>query len=356
MIKVGVIGIGMMGSTHLDVYRQRSDARVVAVADPLRARREGRVKVAGNIDGQAQGGFDFASVEKFDDGMDLIRDPGVDLVDICLPTHLHAKYAIAALESGKHVLVEKPLARTSEEAEMVAAVADRAKGFSMCAMCMRFWPGWDWLKDAVSRRTFGKVKGAQFRRVTSHPGGPFYSNANLCGGAILDLHVHDTDFIQHCFGVPSGVSSRGYSLVTRAIDHVVTTYFYDDVPLVVAEGGWAMAKGFGFRMQYTVNFDRATAVFDIAAPGALVLHEEGRKPRAVRILSGMGYEHEIAYFLDCVRTGRRPRTVTLGSAATSVRIVEAELRSIATGKPVKVRAEAAAVGASSAGKRASRSR
>ena len=83
-----------------------------------------------------------------------------------------------------------------------------------------------------------------------------------CGGAILDLHIHDTDFVQHCFGKPKAVFSRGYSRPTNAIDHVLTHYLYDDVPLVTAEGGWAMTPGFGFQMQYTVNFERATAVFD----------------------------------------------------------------------------------------------
>lgn len=102
--------------------------------------------------------------------------------------------------------------------------------------------------------------GAQFRRVSNHPGGPFCSNGEACGGAILGLRIHDTDFVQYCFGEPRAVFSRGYAKDTSHIDHVVTQYLYDYIPLVVAEGGWSMQAGFGFSMQYTVNFEQATAV------------------------------------------------------------------------------------------------
>jgi len=182
MIKVGIIGIGMMGSTHLDAYSKLDGVEVVAVADPIQERREGLAKAAGNIEGQSKGGINFAPFRKYEDGMDLIADPDLDVIDICLPTPLHTRYAIAGLASGRHVLSEKPFAINSGEAVELAEAAANAKGILMCAMCMRFWPGWTWLKDRVTEKTFGRVLGAQFRRVTSHPGGPFYSDGTACGG------------------------------------------------------------------------------------------------------------------------------------------------------------------------------
>jgi len=262
--RVGIIGIGMMGSTHLDAYSKLDNAEVVAVADLIAERREGRATVGGNVEGQSQGGIDFSAFRKYDEGMKLIADPEIDLIDICLPTPLHADYAIAALASGRHVLTEKPFARTSEQGMRLVAAAKESKGLLMCAMCMRFWPGWTWLKERIDDQAYGKVLAAQFRRMTSHPGGSFYSDGEACGGAILDLHIHDADFIQYCFGRPQGVFSRGYARDTSHIDHVTTHYLYDDIPLVTAEGGWALQPGFGFEMQYTVNFEQATAVFDLA--------------------------------------------------------------------------------------------
>src|SRR5690606_18378987 len=171
MVRIGVIGIGMMGSTHLDAYGKLPGAAVVAVADLLEDRRTGRAVAAGNIEGQSQGGFDFSAVRQYATAEELIADAEVDLVDICLPTPLHTRFAIEALKADKHVLIEKPLARTSEAAQDLLDAAAASPGVAMCAMCMRFWPGWTWLKEAVDQQRFGRVLAAHFRRVTSHPGG-----------------------------------------------------------------------------------------------------------------------------------------------------------------------------------------
>lgn len=344
MVNIGVAGLGMMGRTHLAVYAARPDARVAAVADADPDRLAGRDAVARNIDGQTQGGLDLASVNHHADALALVADPAVDAVDVCLPTPLHKRIAIAALRAGKHVLIEKPLARTADDADAIARAAADCGRIAMCAMCMRFWPGWTWLKRAIDERTFGRVRSAHFRRVASHPGGAFYLDGRASGGAILDLHLHDTDFVQHCFGPPRAVYSRGYRALTSEIDHVVTHYLYEEdgeeAPLIFAEGSWAMAEGFGFRMDYTVNFERATAAFSFDGANHLTLHADG-EARAVDLEAGLGYEHEIGYFLDCVAAARPPRRVTLEQAAASVRIVEAEAASVAAGAPVEVNLSAA---------------
>jgi predicted dehydrogenase len=339
MVNVGVIGLGVMGTTHLDVYSKHPGVKVVAVSDKDPAKLAGKKASVGNIEGQAKGGFDFSTVTKYDEGMALIHDPNVQVVDICLVTPLHVEYGIAALEAGKHLLIEKPLARNFKEASKLLAVASKSRKYAMPAQCMRFWPGWTDLKKAVEEKTYGKVLSASFTRVGSHPGGPFYSNGKLCGGGALDLHVHDTDFIQFLFGMPKAVVSRGYARESGAIDHIVTQYVYDKIPLVTAEGGWSMSKGFGFKMRYTVNFERGTLVFDLANADKLTLFQSGKDPVAVKIEAGAGYDHEIAYFINCVETKTKPKTVTLKDAANSVKIVEAEVQSVAKGgKPVAVKA------------------
>jgi len=332
MVNVGVIGLGVMGTTHLDAYASIADAKVVAVADRIAAKLSGKDAVKGNIDGQAGGGFDLSKVKQYSEGTDLIADPEVELVDICLATPLHAEFAVQALHAGKHVLIEKPLARTGEEAKRILTAASDAPGMAMCAQCMRFWPGWVWLKQAVDSGRYGPVRSASFRRIGDHPGGPFYSSGEQSGGAILDLHLHDTDFVQHLFGVPEAVISHGYRKVTDHIDHVTTLYHYPNGPHVVAEGGWAMAKGFGFSMTYCVNFENATAVFDLSQDKPLTLYEPDKEPRAVELEPGMGYVPQLAYFIDCIQTRQAPRRVTLEDAAQSVLIIEAEVRSVESGQ------------------------
>jgi len=334
MVNVGVIGLGMMGLTHLDVYAKRKDVRAVAISDKMPDRLSGKVRAAGNVEGQAQGAFDLSQARKYPEGMDLIRDPDVQVVDVCLPTPMHVEYALAVLSAGKHLLVEKPLARTYADASRLADAAEKATPISMIAMCMRFWPGWSWLKEAASGGPHGRVLSATFRRVAQHPGGAFYSNGTLCGGAVLDLHIHDTDFINWIFGRPRAVSTAGYSKITAELDHVVTRYHYDNIPLVEAEGSWSMAEGFGFNMSYTINFERATAVYDLAAKDKLMLYEPGKPARAVELNPEMGYALEIGYFMECIKEGRRPSLVTLRDGAEAIRIVEAEVQSARSGKPV----------------------
>ncbi len=335
MIRVGVIGLGMMGNTHLDVYAKRKDVQVVAISDLDPDRLSGKARAAGNIEGQAQGGADLSKARRYPEGMELIADGDVDLVDICLPTPLHVEYAIAALEAGKHVLVEKPLGRTAAEAHKLVSAAKKAKGMIMPAMCMRFWPAWEWLKEAIDEGRYGPVRAAHFRRVANHPGGPFYTDGPACGGALLDLHVHDTDFVKYCFGKPDAVFSRGYSKITDQVDHLVTQYLYDNGPMVSAEGGWVMAPGFGFSMQFTVNFENATVVFDIGQKDQLVLVQDGKR-EAISVRDGMGYEHEIDYLLNCIASGTPPTVITLEDGAVSLDIVEAEGKSVATGQIVKL--------------------
>jgi predicted dehydrogenase len=339
MINVGVIGLGMMGQTHLDVYAKRSDVKVVAISDRDPDRLSGKVRAAGNVEGQAQGAFNLSQATAYAEGMDLIKDKTVDMVDICLATPLHVEYAIAALKKGKHVLVEKPLARTGKDAQKLAKAAAKAKGLSMCAMCMRFWPGWTWLKEAVDHKTYGKVYSASFKRLATMPPGAFYANGELSGGAILDLHLHDADFVQFVFGKPAAVSSRGYTKTSGAIDHVLTQYLYEGEaapPLITAEGAWAMAAPYEFRMQYTVNFADATAVFDLLSPAPLVLYRGGQK-ETITLDARMGYDLEIAYFLDCIAKNEKPSIVTMQDAANAVALIDAEEKSVLSGKPVRMK-------------------
>ena len=332
-IKVGVVGLGMMGLTHLDAYAKLDGVEVLALADRDEDRLTGKTQAGGNIEGQAEGGFDYASVRAYTDAAELIADPDIDVVDICLRTPAHVPFGIKTLEAGKHLLTEKPLARSYDDAMKLVRAAEASDKIAMCAMCMRFWPGWTWLKDVIGDQRFGKLLSLSFRRAASHPQGPFYADGEANGGAALDLHIHDADFIQFLFGLPKSVSSVGYSSKTTAVDHVATRYDVGSNALVRAEGSWAMANGYAFRMQYTANFEQATAEFDSSAEHALMLARAGES-KPVELEEGMGYDHEIAYFLDCVRNNRRPQIVTMQDAANAVRLIEAEVQSVRSGTPV----------------------
>ena len=330
-LKVGVIGLGSMGSTHLDIYSQISEVEVVAVADPNKSRLDGSNKAEGNISGQAQGSVAGLEAKQYIDGMDLIDDPDIELVDICVGTNLHFVFVEAALAKGKHVLVEKPLARTYDQAKKIVELALNSSTNIMSAMCLRYWPAWVWLKKAIDNKEYGECLSLTCKRQTSHPPGTFYSNDDECGGALLDLHVHDTDFINYCFGMPRAVFSQGYKGPSGGIDHVATHYIYDqsqNTPLVTAEGTWTMQEGYGFNMSYTANFEKATACYLLDSEETLKLFRSGHQPETIELKEGMGYEFEIRSFVDDILSNKTININLLKQAAESVAIIEAEMVSI----------------------------
>lgn len=102
----------------------------------------------------------------------MLADPSIDAIDICTPTHTHLDLVLAALAAGKHVICEKPMARTSAEARQMVDAAAKAGRILMPAMCLRFWPEWAWLKEGGVERSLrqGLVRTLHPHRL-SHPAG-----------------------------------------------------------------------------------------------------------------------------------------------------------------------------------------
>lgn len=335
-VNVAVVGLGFMGVTHLRAHLAHPLARIVAVCDAVRVPVNGVLGgVAGNIT-KSDDIYLGADVKVYRKLEEVLADPAVQLVDLCTPTPLHPAQAIAALHAGKHVLCEKPLARTSAAAREIMQVAASAPGMLMPAMCMRFWPGWAWLKGVVAGQTYGKVLAANFRRVSQMPGWSgqgTYAGGNDLGGALFDLHIHDTDFVNFLFGRPASVFSSGVTGAAGSINHVVTQYHFPGGPAVHAEGSWLLAAG--FNMAYTLHCERATIDFDLARGAeALRVTEFGQSPRTVPCEGPDGYGAEIAYMLECVAHGRPPQTVTGADGVVALEICEAEEKSIRTGAVV----------------------
>lgn len=338
-VNVAVVGLGFMGVTHLRAYLPLENARIVAVCDAVRLPVNGVLAgVAGNV--KKSDDVDLGpQVKVYKKLEEVLADPEVELVDLCTPTPLHPEQSIAALKAGKFVFCEKPLARTSADARKILQAAQSAPGFLMPAMCMRFWPGWSWLKEMVQKQTYGKVLAARFRRMSEMPGwskqGTYGSAGPDLGGALFDLHIHDTDFVNFLFGRPASVFSTGVTGAGGSVNHVVTQYLYPGGPAVYAEGSWLLTKGFS--MAYSIHCERATLDFDLARGAeAMQVTESGQAPQTIKYDGPDGYSGEVAYMVECVRRRQAPTVVTAQDGLTALEICEAEEKSVKSGQVVAV--------------------
>ena len=337
-IRVGIVGTGFMAVAHIRAYQQVDGVEIAALCNPSGRHLDGDFSdVHGNVGSDEPVNVDMTHIAAYRSLDELLADDSIDLIDLTTPTFLHREQSLAALDSGKHVLCEKPLARTGEEAREIATAAQNAKGFFMPAMCLRFWPEWVWVKEAIDDGRYGRVLSARFRRVAEAPawGQSTFLDGKKSGGALLDLHIHDADFVRFCFGRPKSIYAQGHSKVSGEIDHVLAQYEVDCGAAVSAEGSWAMAEGFGFSMEYTVNFERATADFDnTREKDCLKLFEKDKEPETLKLNAPDGYAGQIAYFANCISQGNAPSTVTAADGVGSVELCEAAGRSIETGEIV----------------------
>ncbi len=326
-----------MGVTHLKAYRQIPGARIAALCDAVRLPLDGDFSnISGNVGDPDPLILDMTGVKTTHNMDDLLADPEIDLIDLCVPTSVHPKLAIAALNAGKHVVCEKPLARTSALAREITEAAAHASGYFMPAMCIRFWPEYAWLKDAIDSGRYGRILAAHFRRVSEAPvWSKDFMDGARSGGALLDLHIHDADFVQYCFGRPKAAYASGFPYKSGAIDHVLAQYQVESGASVSAEGSWAMTQGFGFMMGYTAVFEHGTVDFDSRrGSDAMRLFRDDHETVTIQPAGGDGYLGELTHMVDSVLAGKPPHLVTAEDGLSAVEICEAEEASIRTGKIV----------------------
>jgi len=340
MISVGLIGAGFIGRNHFNQYEKLTQrAKVVALCDKEPARCAGDWSgVGGNI-GDAQGTKrDLHGARQYAEWRELIADPAVQMVDICVPTYLHAEIAIAALEAGKHVLSEKPMALTVEECDKMLAVAAKATGRFMIAQCIRFWPECVYLKQAIDDKRFGRLKALCLRRQASTP---TYSLNNwlldekLSGGAILDLHVHDTDWAIHLLGKPQTIVAQTCQR-DGSTDRVHSLWQYSPDLVVQLEGFWDMPPAFGFNMGFTARFEKATVLFELSNGKPLTVFKADGTSETPAVGPNDGYFNEIDYFLGCIEKGQAPTVSTPAESREAVRMALLEKESARSGVHVRV--------------------
>ncbi len=332
MLKIGILGMGMMGRFHASRYLQLPDADLVAIADVTPERLTMEEVVQGNIS-EAGPAFDFDKVARYDEASTLIAEADVDIVDVCLPTFLHAQYTVEALMAGHHVLCEKPMALSVEEAERMIEASQKADRMLMIAQCIRFWPEYQFLKRCVQEETFGQLLSLNMYRMGGRPiwsWDNWFLDVERSGGPILDLHIHDVDYVNYLLGMPDMLfATARLSPATGSYDVIHACYSYDDGPQVHIHGGWSAAQ-IPFNAGFDAWFEEGFLRYDGRNTPALQVFDDMRQAQArpAEYEPGDAYTNEIAYFLQCVETGTPPSECPPESACDSLGLIEEECAAI----------------------------
>jgi len=330
MLKVGIVGLGFMGKMHYRCYNAMDNVQITAVCDADAEQLKNTSGVSGNISGAEQE-LDFSDKQLFSDLTSMLAEADLDAVSIASPTFLHVSQTIEALNSGKNVLCEKPMALNSSDCFKMVKTAERSGKCLQIGHCIRFWPEYVQAKQIIDSEQYGKVLAASFQRLSLTPTWSWdncFLDGNRSGGAMLDLHIHDTDFVQHVFGIPNEVFSRGVIGPSGDYDHTVTQYLYDDQKVVTAEGGWIMAPEFGFEMSFKIMLEDATLLYSSAQQPTFKICPKEGEMIIPEIEDGDGYSFEIQHFVDFISGKSVQSVISPEQSADAVKIIEAEKESV----------------------------
>jgi predicted dehydrogenase len=338
MLRIGIAGFGFMGRMHYKCWEALENAEVAAVCDVNPNIEEDTKKAVGNV-GDAEGAIDFNRIRLYTDYERMLAEAKLDAVSITLPTYLHADCSIKALEAGLHVLCEKPMALNVQDCRKMIEHANFSGKVLQIGHCVRFWPEYARAKEIVDSCMYGKVIAATFQRLGAAPawsGDNWFMDEKRSGGVALDLHIHDTDFVQYVFGMPRSVFSFGAKSPRGELLHIVTHYLYNDDKIVTAEGSWAMMPRFGFEMSFNIAMEKATIVYDLTRYPGFKVCPAGGKTYTPHVEKGDGWFLEIAHFAKVISKQIVKPIITLEQSLNSVKIVEAEKESLIRGEKVSI--------------------
>lgn len=294
MLKVGLIGVGGISGAHIPAWEAMEDTQLVALCDIHPASMEPYQDTC----------HCYTSLEA------MLEEETLDILDICLPTHLHIDTAIAAMERGIHVLCEKPLTLNEEDVQTVYRVAAENGVCFMVAHVLRFWPAYVALKDIYDKGTYGRLLSGSMCRLSAAPrwsGDNWRRDERLSGLLPFDLHIHDLDFMVYAFGEPLEVARCR----SRSFGHDAMTGIYRYADFYIRAEAAFYAADYPFKAAFRFLFEKAVVELAddrlVAYPAEgepTVLLEPKRDRAGVINLSDIEpYALEIRYFADCVKSG-----------------------------------------------------
>lgn len=258
----------------------------------------------------------------------MLNAEQLDILDICLPTYLHADYAVQAMERGIHVICEKPVSLKAEDVERVYEAARRNNVKFMVAQVLRFWPEYELLKEIYDSGKYGKLLSGSMSRLGGIPKWSWdnwMADEKRSGLVPFDLHIHDLDFLVYAFGKPE--DAKVHRAKRPEQDYFSVVYEYPEF-FVTTEASWYAAP-YPFTASFRFQFEKAILAFE--RQQCMLYEEDGTVTDLTEAAEGDtgginlpksdAYANEIRYFTKCVLEDRFPERVKPGELRQVIEIL-----------------------------------
>jgi predicted dehydrogenase len=301
MVRVAVLGAGFMGGTHARAYASMPEVEVPVVFAPSPNRGEPLATEIGS--------------RWSDDLATVLADPAIEAVDVCLPTPQHRAVTEQALAAGKHVLLEKPIALSLADADALVRLGAETDRVFVIAHVLRFWAEYVEIARRVASGELGKPRsGFASRRQPFPAWSALFSRADLTGGAVIDMMIHDYDALNWVFGTPAAVTARGQrNPRSGGFDQVQVLIDYADGASALVDGGMMMPESYPFSSRFEVLCEYGAMEYTFRAGGRsvemgagvneLILFPNEGEPLRLEPPQADPYAAECAYFVEAIRNG-----------------------------------------------------
>ncbi|MBR5498337.1 MAG: Gfo/Idh/MocA family oxidoreductase [Clostridia bacterium] len=291
MLKIGLVGVGGISGAHIPAWEKMADAELVAICDIRTERLE-----------------KYPEKRHYTDFDEMLANEEFDIIDICLPTYLHADYAVKAMEKGINVICEKPISLNADDIERVYSTAAKNNVKFMVAQVLRFWPEYELLKEIYDTKKYGKLLSGTMTRLGCYPRWSWdgwMMDEKRSGLVPFDLHIHDLDFMVYAFGMPKVAHQYRSKLPDQ--DFISLTYDFGDFT-INSEASW-YATCYPFTAEFRFQFEDALVSNE---NGKMVIYcrddvkidlsqEAEGDTGDINLPDSDAYANEINYFADCVK-------------------------------------------------------
>ena len=309
MIKVGILGAGF-GKFHAELYKKMEGVELVSIF----GRDIGKLKAIGEE-------LNVHTKQKMEE---VVQNPQIDLLDICLPTELHSKWAIEGLKNGKHIFCETPITLDINEAEEIRKASEEYGKNVFVDLFIKFSTPHLTAINYTKKETFGKLLNLQAYNSTSSRWGDLGIKKN-----VETFHNHLIDFVCEIVGMPENVISTGMDYDGKSI---VTTTFKTGNTYALAQSNSCLPEAcpfaIGFELVYSNGLIRFDAIYGDYTKEEFIVFQNGKQVELLELDMKDDYEESFSHVLQCIQNDTKSPMIDIEAAINQVKVKNMILESI----------------------------